>query len=223
MVASNVASPVKANSATAAATMERVSMSNVQDRIKALDSLTAQHKCSPELAAQLIKTDEEDSNDQVRCSAIKAMVRVKVPAERAIPVLSQLGMNLDSTVGKEANNALAQINASFVTQTAATVAAPAATMQRAPMTNVQDRVRTLDSLNEQHKNNAELFKQLIKTAQEDSNEQVRCSAIRAMVRVKVPAQQAIPVLSQLGMNLDTTVGKEANNALAQINLRLVQE
>ncbi|HQR05721.1 MAG TPA: hypothetical protein PLN21_02810 [Gemmatales bacterium] len=90
--------------------MQKISMGNVQERFTALESLSAVHKASPELSAQLIKTAEQDSSEQVRCAAIRAMVRTGVPANQSIPVLAQLGMDVESKVGKEANQALAQIN-----------------------------------------------------------------------------------------------------------------
>lgn len=98
------------------ATIQRIAMGSVQDRTKALDSLTSTQKATPELTAQLVKTVEQESNEQVRCAAIRAMVRTQVPAERAIPVLSQLGMDLESKLGKEANQALAQINLRLVSE-----------------------------------------------------------------------------------------------------------
>lgn len=97
-------------------TIQRIAMGTVQDRVKALDSLTSKQKATPELTAQLVKTVEQESNEQVRCAAMRAMVRTQVPADRAIPVLSQVGMDLDSTVGKEANSALAQINLRLVNE-----------------------------------------------------------------------------------------------------------
>lgn len=90
--------------------IQKISMGNVHERVVALESLSADDKASPELSAQLIKTAEQDSSEVVRCSAIRAMVRTGVPAGQSIPVLAQLGINVESKIGKEANEALAQIS-----------------------------------------------------------------------------------------------------------------
>lgn len=96
------------------ATIQKISMGQVHERIVAIESLTTFDKATPELASQLIKTAEQDSQDTVRCAAIRAMVRTGVRAEQAIPVLAQLGIQADTAVGKEANQALAQINLRLV-------------------------------------------------------------------------------------------------------------
>lgn len=95
-------------------TIQKISMGQVHERIIALESLTTFDKATPELASQLIMTAEQDSQETVRCAAIRAMVRTGVRPERAIPVLAQLGMQVDTAVGKEANQALAQINLQLV-------------------------------------------------------------------------------------------------------------
>jgi len=92
------------------AIMQKISMGSVHERVVALESLSAEDKATPELSAQLIKTAEQDSSEVVRCSAIRAMVRTGVPASQSIPVLAQLGMDVESKIGKEANQALAQLN-----------------------------------------------------------------------------------------------------------------
>lgn len=96
------------------ATIQKISMGQVHERLIALESLTTFDKATPELTSQLIITAEQDSQESVRCAAIRAMVRTGVRPERAIPVLAQLGMQVDTTVGKEANQALAQINLQLV-------------------------------------------------------------------------------------------------------------
>lgn len=109
-VATVAAAPAKQTVSPMQNVMQKISMGNVQERFTALESLSAVHKASPELTAQLIKTAEQDSSEQVRCAAIRAMVRTSVPAGQSIPVLAQLGMDVESKIGKEANQALAQIS-----------------------------------------------------------------------------------------------------------------
>lgn len=65
----------------------------------------------------------------------------------------------------------------------------------------------------------EIGQKLLRLARIDRSEEVRCAAIRAIVRTNVAPDLAIPVLAQLAMSPETKVGKSANSALAEINLR----
>lgn len=114
VVTQSVAAPSTTRTDPMQATIQKISMGQVHERILAIESLTTFDKATPELASQLIKTAEQDSQDTVRCAAIRAMVRTGVRAEQAIPVLAQLGIQADTAVGKEANQALAQINLRLV-------------------------------------------------------------------------------------------------------------
>lgn len=87
-----------------------------------------------------------------------------------------------------------------------------------PVMSDRERVAALNGLDFRQATPA-MGNQLLQLAQVDKCDEVRCAAIRAVVRTNVTAEQAIPVLAELGMWTDTAVGKCANDALAKINQR----